>query len=400
MLSSGPELRLQDSIRDGVDLRSNEIPATRFVRRLGCRLADFCRDDTVTGHEDRGLPKLIDWLEELGADVHLQEVAPDRTNVLACWGSPRVLFATHFDTVPPALECRVDDEWLECRIPGSASEASGVQLVPGAVFGRGACDAKGQIVAQLGAIETLLAAGESDVGWLGVVGEETHSDGAAAALTLKSRLPECAAIVVGEPTDLLLATGQRGILHLRLRTCGRAAHSSTPENGHNAIEDLVAWLAAIESLEWASDAELGEESCNLSRIEGGTAPNVVPDAAEAELFCRVLQGSTIETRVRALAPPGGETEVLLQREAVRFSEIHGFARGTVPFGSDAPVLAALARAATPGSAAAAGSGTVVLAGPGSIDVAHTEEEHLSFADLWAGIDLNRRLALHFLRNAP
>ena len=127
------------------------------------RLQALCADDTTTGREDHGLPALRTLLHELGADVTLQQVAPGRHNVFAQWsGAPEVLLSTHLDTVPPFIAPRIRGDLLH---------------------GRGACDAKGQLVCQLAAIVDLLAAGRTNVAWLGVIGEETDSIGATAAVT-------------------------------------------------------------------------------------------------------------------------------------------------------------------------------------------------------------------------
>ena len=133
----------------------NAIPADPRTW-LSTRLVELCSAETTSGQEDAGLPGLRALLQELGATVVEQPVAPGRTNLLALWGRPRVLFSTHLDTVPPYLPPRLQD---------------------GAVWGRGACDAKGQILAQLGAVKGLLAEGRDGFAWLGVVGEETDSAG-------------------------------------------------------------------------------------------------------------------------------------------------------------------------------------------------------------------------------
>lgn len=328
-------------------------------------LVELCRHDTTTGNEDRGLAALSAILEALGAKVERFEVAPGRSNVLATWGEPKVLFSTHTDTVPPFL--------------APALSATTVR-------GRGACDAKGQIVAQLGAIERLRAAGVDGLGWLGVVGEETDSVGASAAgRVLGERLPRCAAVVVGEPTGCRLATGQRGIRHYRLEVRGREAHSSLPELGRNAILELLDWIAALRSLPPGSHEELGQESWNLGTIDGGSRANVIPGRAAAELLLRSVPGTSFEAQMRRAAPPGGEVTLLQETPPDRFPAVPGFARAPVPFGSDAPRLRELAT-----------DGTVVLAGPGRIELAHSDHEEITLEELAEGVELNVRLARHFL----
>ena len=333
-------------------------------RWLCARLLILCADDTTSGWEDAGLPALRHLLEELGATVHEQPVGGARTNVLATWGRPQVLFSTHLDTVPPYVPPRLEGEIL---------------------WGRGACDAKGQIIAQLGAIRRLLAEGRTDLAWLGVVSEETDSAGAAAALGLAERLPDLRVLINGEPTELKLATGQRGVQHVCLHCSGRAAHSGSPELGHNATWPLLDWLQELREQPRPVDEALGPELWNLGLLKAGEALNSVPAEAEAHVMARVVPGSTFLEDLRRLAPAEGSVDLRLDEPPDRYPLIPGFEHVPMPFGSDAPALRVLVL-----------DRTVVLAGPGSISVAHTLDEHLSLDDLVAGVELNRRLALHFL----
>lgn len=318
------------------------------------RTEALCRADTTTGREDHGLPPLRSLLRELGAAIDVQQVAPGRHNVLATWGVPRLLFSTHLDTVPPFLPPRRSGDVLA---------------------GRGTCDAKGQIAAQLGAIHDLLSRGHGGFAWLGVVGEETDSCGAVAAADLAPRLQTCVAAINGEPTENRLATGQRGALQLRLVTKGVAAHSGTPELGRSAIWPLLEWLQRVRDVATTSDRELGAEVWNLGTLLGGSAPNVVPAHAEAILFVRSLPGSTFAQRVRELAPTDGVLEQLSYTPPERYPAVPGFESAIVPFGSDAPRVRGLV-----------GGKRVALCGPGSIKVAHTLDEHITGADLVAGRD--------------
>lgn len=331
---------------------------------LSARLTTLCAAETTSGREDAGLAGLRVLLQELGATLVEQPVAEGRTNVLALWGRPKVLFSTHLDTVPPYLPPRREGDTL---------------------FGRGTCDAKGQIVAQLAAVKTLLAEGCDGLAWLGVVGEETDSAGAAAALGLADRLQDLKVLINGEPTGLKLATGQRGVQHVCLHCHGKAAHSGSPQLGHNATWPLLDWLQRLREQERPVDPQLGPELWNLGLLQAGEALNSVPAQAEAHLMARVVPGSTFLAEVRRLAPPEGLVDLRLDEPADLYPTVPGFDQAPMPFGSDAPALRALVP-----------DRTVVLAGPGSITVAHALDEHLTLADLEAGVDLNRRLALHFL----
>ncbi len=332
--------------------------------RLAARLMALCAMETPSGQEDAGLPDLRAWLLELGATVVEQPVAPGRTNILALWGRPRVLFSTHLDTVPPHVPPRLEGDVL---------------------WGRGACDAKGQIVAQLAAVQSLLAQGRDGLAWLGVVGEETDSAGAAAALGLADRLQDLRVLINGEPTDLKLGTGQRGAQHVCLHCRGRAAHSGSPELGENATWPLLDWLQRLREQPRPEDPLLGPELWNLGLLKAGQALNSVPAEAEAHLLARTVPGSVLLDEIRRLAPPEATVDLRLDEPPDTYPEVPGFPMAAMPFGSDAPALRILVP-----------DRTVVLAGPGSITVAHTLDEHLALAELEAGIDLNRRLALHFL----
>jgi acetylornithine deacetylase len=230
-----------------------------------------------------------------------------------------------------------------------------------------------------------LAEGRENLGWLGVVGEETDSAGATAALYLKPHLTGLRALVNGEPTGLKLATGQRGVQHIHLHCQGRAAHSGSPELGESATWMLLDWLQGVRSLPRPSDPELGPELWNLGLLRAGEALNSIPAEAEASLLARVLPGSDLLEAVQRLRPQGGSVELRLDEPPDRYPTLAGFEYAAMPFGSDAPTLRDLVP-----------DRTVVLAGPGSITVAHTPEECLAFAELASGMTLNRRLALHFL----
>lgn len=327
-------------------------------------LAELCALDSTSGREADLLPALLPALQARGARVDVRQLAPGRCNVLATWGEPRVLFSTHLDTVPPFLPPRIEGETL---------------------FGRGACDAKGQMVAQWLAVDRLLRDGHTGLAWLGVAGEETDSLGAREAGHWAGRFQDCRALINGEPTELKLAAGQRGVENLLLRCSGRAAHGGSPELGHSAILDLLDWLEGMRRLPLGHDPELGPEVWNLGTIHGGSAVNIVADRAEALVNLRTVPGSGLRKALEALRPGGGELLTLLADPPCLYPAIPGFDRAPMPFGSDVPQLSGL----IPG-------GAVVLAGPGSIRVAHTGQEHLTLADLRAGVELNRKLALHFL----
>lgn len=318
----------------------------------------LCSIESSTGEEHRCLDALREILTELDADsIELQEVAPGRCNVLARWGRPRVVLSSHFDTVRPYIPFRYEGETF---------------------WGRGTCDAKGQLVAQLLAISELT---ERNVAFLALVDEEASSAGAKAAGESFTELAEtCTLVVNGEPTELKLATGQRGAARYRLTCEGISTHSGTPELGRNAIFSLIRWLDALDREPLPADPRLGKEIWNLGTLNGGTACNVVPAHAEAEIIVRFVPATEFEAKMEATRPPEGTWECLSKTPPCAFASLPGFGETIVPFGSDAPYLRPLSR-----------EGRVVLCGPGTIKVAHTDGEHLTLADLLAGADLVRRI---------
>ncbi len=331
-------------------------------------LMELCAQDSTSGQESGILKALLPMLERMGAQVEVREPVRGRCNVLATWGEPRVLFSTHLDTVPPFIAPRQEGK---------------------RVYGRGSCDAKGQIVAQLLAIQALLAEGRTGLAWLGVAGEETDSLGAKDALRWRARFINCRALINGEPTELKLGTGQRGLESVILRCKGVAAHSGSPELGRSAIRDLIQWIQAIQSRPSPVDPHLGAEVWNLGIIQGGDAVNVIPAHAEARILARTVPGTSFWDSVMGYQPEGASVESILSEPWDRYPVIPGFDHAPMPFGSDAPSLRALIP-----------DRTVVLAGPGTIQVAHTDDEFIDLDDLTAGIELNLKLAAHFLEDLP
>src|SRR6185312_9604148 len=189
---------------------------------------------------------------------------------------PAIVFSTHFDCVPPFFPSRVEGDRL---------------------YGRGSCDAKGILAAQVAAADRLWREDKTRVALVFVVGEERGSDGARAADTLPNR---SRFLVNGEPTDNRLGTATRGVLRLKLRASGRAAHSSFPELGESAIDKLIDALTELRTIELPSDATLGRTHYTIGLIAGGVAPNVVSPAAEAEVMFRTVTDAA-EVR-RAVAP--------------------------------------------------------------------------------------------------
>lgn len=315
--------------------------------------------ESTTGMEGAVGRVLAQYLRDRGYSVLEQPVAGDRINVIAGVGEPSVVFSTHFDCVPPFFPSRVEG---------------------GVLHGRGACDAKGILAAQVAAAERLRAAGETRIGLVFVCGEERGSDGAKAANTIASQTRY---LINGEPTELKLGLATRGCFRVRLTARGRAAHSGYPHLGESAIEKLMDVLRDLRTADWPSDPQLGTTHYTVGLISGGVAPNVVPPNAEAEVFFRTVGAHDPVRQVLAAAVAGRvDVQEILELPAVRLHTVPGFDTEVFAYFSDVPFLT--------------NWGTPLLLGPGTIHVAHTDHEHVAIADLERAVDLYAALATRLL----
>jgi acetylornithine deacetylase len=315
--------------------------------------------DSTTGREADACRWLAEYLRARRFAVTEQPVANGRSNLLATLDPPAVVLSTHLDCVPPFFPSRIED---------------------GRLHGRGACDAKGILAAQVTAVERLREAGERRVGLLFVVGEERGSDGAAAADALA---PGSRFLVDGEPTDSKLGIATRGVLRLKLLATGRAAHSSQPQCGVSAIDELIDALVELRGLPLPEDPRLGRTFYSVGLISGGVAPNVISPAAEAELLFRTV-GPRRDV-VERLAPLLGRVAIehVLEVPPVRLHTVPGIATDVFAFTTDIPLLARWGRP--------------LLFGPGSILLAHSDDEHVSLAELETSVDAYVAIARELLR---
>jgi acetylornithine deacetylase len=316
---------------------------------------------SVSGDEEAVGFWLRDYLQSLGWTVELQEVGDGQTgvsafrqnNVIAYLNdTPRVWFSTHMDTVPPFIAPTEDDE---------------------KIFGRGSCDAKGIIAAQITAAEQLRKEGIEDIGLLYTVEEERSSTGAKVAND-HPLAAKCEYMINGEPTDNELAIGSKGTFRVNIKTKGKAAHSAYPEEGDSAIEKLLDVLDDIRHTKFPSDEFFGETTVNIGTIEGGVALNVIPPTAEAGIAIRLTTPrEPIETALKSVVRDRAEIEVLSCSEPVRMLAVDGFAQKVVRFTTDIPYLT--------------NWGQPLLLGPGSILVAHTKDEFVLKKELEDAVEL-------------
>lgn len=317
----------------------------RFTREL----VDI---ESITGNEAQVGDFLATRLSALGFAVQKGPVERHRFNVLALSQqnpNPAVVFSTHMDTVPPFIPSWEDDR---------------------RIYGRGSCDAKG-IIAAMTAGALRLRNDGVHVGLLFVVGEERDSLGAMIANEhpIGSKF-----LVNGEPTENKVALASKGTLRVELMAEGRMAHSAYPELGESAIDKLIEALYRMRKMHLPHDPEIGPSTLNIGVIEGGRAPNVIADHARAQLLIRLVGPSDdikrgIIDALRGLV----KVEFPLEIPFVKLRTIQGLPSMVAAFTTDIPKLS--------------NWGEPVLIGPGSIHVAHTEQEFIEKEQLMRAVDI-------------
>jgi acetylornithine deacetylase len=254
------------------------------------------------------------------------------------------------------------------------------------VIGRGACDAKGQALAMLLAAKRLLDDGESRIGFLFTVGEETDSAGAIVANEHLAPPWRPRYTIVGEPTENRFVAAHKGVFKAELVAHGVAGHSSQ-NVGPSAIHELVDSLHRLLHLNWGFHRLLGPGTLNVGELTGGVAANVVADRAGASLLLRAVEDAELsERKVRACLGPNVE----LRRPhkcygPTEFWVPPGEDAITVAFGTDAPHLARW--------------GKPLLYGCGRILDAHTDHECLEKRSFERAVDQLERTARGLLERA-
>jgi acetylornithine deacetylase len=321
--------------------------------------------DSTTGQEEDAGRFLAAYLRRRGFSVVEQAVDGSRFNVFATVGPgrPALVFSTHFDCVPPFFASAVRD---------------------GRIYGRGACDAKGILAAQVAAADALRRSGEARAGLMFVVGEERGSDGARVAN--EASTGDCRFLINGEPTESRLGLATRGMVRYKLRAAGRAAHSSFPELGESAIDKLLDALVELRSIPLPDDPLLGRTHYTIGLIAGGVAPNVVSPSAEAEVMFRTVSDAGRITRALEALTDRVTIEQILEVPPVRLSSVDGFDTAVFPYTTDVPLLKDW--------------GAPLLFGPGSIHAAHSADEFIEIDELRSAVDAYVRIAKSLLGPAP
>ena len=304
---------------------------------------DILEIDSTSGRERALAEWLLAHVEAPRAESF--EVGDGTLNLLFSWGRPRLVFCTHMDTVPPYIAPSFDGA---------------------SVHGRGSCDAKGQIYAMYRACKLLEAGGKSGFGLLLLSGEETGSFGAKAFSRGGFSAPY---LVIGEPTDNCMVSASKGTRSFDLRFTGKAFHSGYPECGRSAVEMFVDFMNRLHAEAFPPDAELGETTFNVGQLRSDNPQNILSPSLECRLYFRTTFASTERVDAFMAACSGPELTVAARGgdDPAAYMTLPGFRTRAVSFGSDAPHLKNFTHK--------------MICGPGSIKVAHRDDECVSLAEI-------------------
>ncbi len=327
---------------------------------------------------------VANFLEGLGASVQLEEILPDRPNVIGtlpsrgdCSTKPKIILGPHLDTV---------------TVTGMTIDPFAGEIRDGRIFGRGASDTKGTAAAMLWALHELgdrIADLNVEVTFVGFMGEENSQPG---SIHFAKHHPNYDFAVIGEPTSLDVVYTHKGTCWIELTATGKAAHGASPHLGENAILKLANSLRHLDTtlrpaLDQFTCPVLGTPTMNIGQIQGGIQPNIVPDLATARIDFRLTPQLHEHGFLRLLEqhlPTDGNIQAtsILQCAPLNTDPSSAFIDTLAKAGSGnrtgAPWFCDAAHLAAVGIPS-------VAAGPGSIDQAHTADEWLNLKDLEDGV---------------
>ncbi|KAG7826963.1 hypothetical protein KL920_004961 [Ogataea angusta] len=328
------------------------------------------RINSVSFQEQDASEYIAEYLKSLGLTVETIS-SQGRNNVYAYLGKTRdtkVLLTSHIDTVPPYIAYYDDGD---------------------KIYGRGSCDAKGSVAAQITAFTELYEQNkvqEGDVAMLFVVGEETGGDG---MLAVDKEIDASWEMVVfGEPTENKLAVGHKGVYYFKIQVHGLSSHSGYPELGKDANNELIKIMYEISTTEWPSDELLGPTTVNIGLINAGTAANVVSPIAECEVLMRVsVKSDEIQKIADDILEKYQDVEVTVIQKAdptYLDYDVPGFDTMLAAYFTDVPNLTQRGFKR-------------YLYGPGSILVAHGDNEYVTHESLEYAVEGYKRLVAYGLK---
>lgn len=331
---------------------------------------------SISNNETAVAEFLVKELERRNYNVLVQNVTQDGTsqNIIAFKGHnyhTKVLLTSHFDTVPPYWPYRREGDYI---------------------YGRGSVDAKSCVAAQICAFDELVKNGEineeTDLALLFVVGEEVEGTGMKYA-NEHLEYKDWDAVIFGEPTESKLGVGHKGYAVAELKAHGVAAHSGYPELGVSATEILIGALHEILSTKLPESDLLGPSTVNIGKISGGVAANVIPSEAHATVTFRIASDpGSIKSLLDKIVQSNDRLEItnevyIVDPQYLDY-EVDGFDTIVLAYSTDIPNLS--------------GEFSRYLYGPGSIHVAHSDNEYVRAHELIESVDGYKRLVLHSLKH--
>ncbi|MEV7426563.1 M20 family metallopeptidase [Streptomyces sp. NPDC091212] len=378
-----------------------------------------CDSTTPTGEEETTAALLAEPLAAAGFEVETERLAPGRVNLTARRGfgagGPVIMLNSHLDVVPAG--------------GGWTSPPFLPTLRDGRLYGRGTADAKGPLAAMAcAAIELARAADAGDatapargeIVFSAVSQEEGDSMGARHLVPLlarEGRLPD--AVVVGEPTGMRLLTAHKGSVRPVIEVVGVAAHAATPGQGVNAVTAAARVIALLEeysaSLTDHGHPLLGAPTCTPVLIEGGEAPNAVPERCRITLDRRLLPGETQESVVAAVGEVLDRFNAAGEGASASVVACAPSTGGPSETPGDHPFVGLCRRAlAASGADDSLGGLTVncdmthfraagvpaLVCGPGRLEVMHAVDEHIVVDELRDSVGLYRAILTEALSADP
>lgn len=313
-------------------------------------LMDILRFNSTSGSENELAMYISEKYKPANANIEIQETESGRLNVFFKWGEPKIIFNSHLDTVPPYIPPVKEDHVIK---------------------GRGSCDAKGQLAYLFEVCKQLSEEKYNNFGMLMTAGEEDGSHGAVRA---NETVKNCDFIIVGEPTENILIKASKGNWCLQFTFRGKNCHSGYPELGDNAISRMVKFINKLDAVDFGDDKVLGKTTYNIGKLESKNAHNVVADYVTLKMFFRTTFEShdRVIDILKKLLDDKSEMEILYWDEPMEFYTVDGFETGIVSYCTDAPSFSNIKNK--------------LLYGPGSILVAHTNDEYIKIADLYKAVD--------------
>ncbi|TRZ64599.1 M20/M25/M40 family metallo-hydrolase [bacterium] len=313
-------------------------------------LMDIMRFDSTSGLENDLARHIASKHKPEGSECFIQETDEKRLNVFFKFGQPEIIFCSHLDTVPPYIPPSRDSN---------------------IIYGRGSCDAKGQLAYLLEAARQLNSEGHSNFGVLMVSGEE---DGSQGAIRANREMKGLDYVIIGEPTGNKLVTASKGNLLVKINFYGKSCHSGYPEKGDSAFKRMIEFFDRLRELKFPRDRVLDKTTYNVGKLESPNAQNVISDFVTCKIFFRTtfVTDKSIKNKLNSIADDKTELEFVYGDEPMKFYTIEGFNTTVVSFGTDAPSFTNVKNK--------------ILYGPGDIIDAHTSGECVRISDLYKAVE--------------